>query len=563
MMGKRHKKTPMRGAVRVPMADLRVILERTRASGVLTADQNDTLDAVVDTLAALTLELEAKTTSIDRLRRLIFGASTESASRVLGKRPRQGPGNDSSAADEPDGNTPTGTGSNETPKRKGKGHGRNGADNYTGAKKIGVPHGSLHVGDACPECEKGKVYRQAEPAVLVRVKGVAPLDATLYELERLRCNLCGEVYPADAPEGVGSEKYDAGAASMIALLKYGCGLPFHRLERLQGALGIPLPTATQWDVVERAARLLEPAYAEHVRQAAQGDVLYNDDTTGRILALARPTPPDSEPEDASNERTGIYTSGIVSTREGRRIALFFTGHQHAGENLADVLAKRAADLPPPIQMCDALSHNTAGDFQSILANCNAHGRRRFVDVVESFPDECRYVLEILQEVYKTDAVARRDTMSPDARLTLHQAESGPRMDDLEKWMRAQIEERKVEPNSGLGEAIGYMLKHWKALTLFLRVPGAPLDNNICERALKKAILHRKNALFYKTQNGARVGDLFMTLIHTAELESINPFDYLVALQRHHEAVAADPASWMPWSYRETLERLNSPKPTPG
>ena len=106
-----------------------------------------------------------------------------------------------------------------------------------------------------------------------------------------------------------------------------------------------------------------------------------------------------------------------------------------------------------------------------------------------------------------------------------------------------------------------MRKHWDALTLFLREPGAPLDNNICERALKKAILHRKNALFYKTENGARVGDLFMTLIHTAELHGTNPFDYLVALQRHHEPVTKTPTQWMPWNYAEVLASLTSSPPS--
>jgi transposase len=108
-----------------------------------------------------------------------------------------------------------------------------------------------------------------------------------------------------------------------------------------------------------------------------------------------------------------------------------------------------------------------------------------------------------------------------------------------------------------------MRKHWLKLTLFLRVPGAVLDNNVCERALKKAILHRKNALFYKTQNGAHVGDIFMSLIYTAELNDESPFDYLVALQRHHEAAAATPVAWMPWCYREALARLGKGTAQPG
>lgn len=201
-------------------------------------------------------------------------------------------------------------------------------------------------------------------------------------------------------------------------------------------------------------------------------------------------------------------------------------------------------------MCDALSRNMSEDFKTIVANCLAHGRRKFVDVVAHFPAECRHVLETLGDVYKNDAEARERNLSPQERLAFHQANSAPLMDELQKWMTEQIEQKKVEPNSGLGEAIGYMQRHWKKLTLFLRTPGAPLDNNVVERLLKRAILHRKNALFYKTRNGARVGDLFMSLIHTCQLAAVNAFEYLTSLQEHAEAVVRDPARWMPWNYRD-------------
>ena len=532
-MKRRDKQRPKREELRVE--ELKAILDRARE--VLGAQDLAKLTAAIDTLAFLTSELEAKGASIARLRRWLFGASTEKTSRVTGERKGATTAASGAAKDE------SGT------KEKQKGHGRNGAESYRGADKVKVPHAVLHTGDRCPVCEIGKVYVQAEPAVLVRVKGIAPLTATVYEKERLRCNACLEVFTAVSPPGVGSQKYDETAASMIGVLKYGCGLPFNRLARLEGSLGIPLPAPTQWEVVHRAAGLLEPAYAELVRQAAQGEVVHNDDTTMRILELEALS---SEDDDEGGERSGVFTTGIVSTAEGRQIALFFTGRQHAGENLAAVLQQRAADLTPPIQMCDALSRNTAGDFETILANCIAHARRRFVDVADSFPDECRHVLETLRTVYGHDAVARQEKMTPEERLRLHQAQSAPLMDGLEHWLCEQIEQRKVEPNSGLGEAIGYMRSHWQALTLFLREPGAPLDNNICERALKKAILHRKNALFYKTKNGARVGDLFMTLIHTAELHGANPFDYLVELQSHADQVAAAPDHWMPWNYQDAL-----------
>ena len=252
----------------------------------------------------------------------------------------------------------------------------------------------------------------------------------------------------------------------------------------------------------------------------------------------------------------MFTSGIVSTRDGHRVALFVTGRRHAGENLAHVLAERAADLGPPIQMCDALSRNLPKPLVVILGHCLAHARRRFIDVTPSFPAECRHVLETLREVYRHDAEARAQGLSPDERLTCHQAHSRPLMDQLHAWITAQIDDHHVEPNSGLGQAIAYLINHWTPLTLFLRQRGAPLDNNICERALKKAILHRKNALFYKTRNGAHVGDLFMSLIHTCELEGVNPFAYLTELQRHGgDELATNPTAWMPWNYRDTLTQL--------
>jgi hypothetical protein len=129
-------------------------------------------------------------------------------------------------------------------------------------------------------------------------------------------------------------------------------------------------------------------------------------------------------------------------------------------------------------------------------------------------------------VYHNDAIARERALSPEARLRFHQEESRPAMSQLHDWLARQLDEKLTEPNSAQGRAIGCMLRHWDRLALFLRQAGAPLDNNVCERALKKAILHRKNALFCKTRNGARVGDLFMSLIYACELNQADPFDYL-------------------------------------
>ncbi len=434
----------------------------------------------------------------------------------------------------------------EAPHPRPSGHGRNGAAALTGARKVVIAHASLQSGCGCPACERGKVYRQKEPKPLIRIVGQAPLAAAVYELERWRCNACGQVFTAAEPEEVGPDQYDETTGAIIAQLKYGSGMPFYRLEKLQASFGIPLPAATQWEIVAETAELLHPARDELIRQAAQGEVLPNDDTRMRVLRLAR------EPSDP---RTGVFTSGIVSTKQEQQIALYFTGRQHAGENLADVLRERAADLRLPVQMCDALSRNVpklSGGVEVLLANCLAHGRRQFVDMLPNFPAECRSVLEQLGHVYGYDAEARKRGLTAEERLHFHQQHSGPVMEELHRWLEAQLAEKKTEPNSGLGQAITYLLRHWRGLTAFLREKNAPLDNNLCERALKRAVLHRKNALFYRTRHGAEVGDLFMSLIHTCELCRVNSFDYLTELQRHALDLAAHPGRWMPWNYRETV-----------
>jgi transposase len=261
------------------------------------------------------------------------------------------------------------------------------------------------------------------------------------------------------------------------------------------------------------------------------------------------------------KRTGTFTTGIVAICGLWKVALYFTGWKHAGENMADVLKQRPPELAPPIQMCDALSRNTPKltGIEILVAYCLTHGRRQFVNVAESFPQECWYVLESLGAIYGFDAEAEEQGLTPQQRLVFHQTHSAPVMEELHKWMEVQFAEHKTEPNSRLGKAISYLLKHWTKLTLFLRQAGAPLDNNIVERALKKAILNRKNGLFYRTLNGAHVGDLFMSLIHTCELNGANPFDYLTELLRHSAELETRPADWLPWNYRARLAEITRSK----
>jgi len=607
--------------IELDMDKLEDILRRLDAKE-LDADDYEAIKTVIGAYVCLVHTVGEKDTTIRRLRQMLFGAKTEKTSAVLGNLKNTESASEShpsSAASAEAAHDPADQNANsplpdiaaeadgsavadasagadakasdgastdhadmvsddtdapgQTPQGP-RGHGCNGADAYTGAEKVDVRHESLQPGDSCPQCEKGTLYNMRRAGVLVRLVGQAPVGAKVYYLQKLRCGLCGTVFTADPPAGVDAEeKRDATVGSMIALLKYGNGMPFHRNEMLQQSIGVPMPASTQWDIVADRAERLDPVFEELARQAAQGDVVYNDDTTVKILAMmgeqALAKPPTNEiAEDSSEDlmeimgaaakkagdsRKGMFTTGIVSeTREGQKIVLFLSGRQHAGENLADVLARRAADLAAPIQMCDALARNLPGELKTILANCLAHGRRKFVDVVDRFPEECRHVLESLSVVYGNDTIAKERKLSPAERLLFHQVQSGPAMEELHAWLGRQFDERRVEPNSALGKAVAYMLRHWEKLTLFLRVAGAPLDNNICERALKMAIRHRKNSLFYKTLRGAHVGDIFMSLIHTCRLCGANPFEYLTELERHAGEAASNPGNWMPWNYRHTL-----------
>lgn len=530
-----------------------------KAKPTFSSEQYLLLERVFGTFVYVMLSLQNAKTSIKRFQHMLFGGRTEHKRNVLER-----------AAVEADlhGHDAAGAGAElaevvvPAPKPRPPGHGRNAAQAYSGAPIIECDLPDLEPGDRCPECDKGKVY-DSPPKSLVKVVGQAPLGATVYRVQRLRCRLCDAIFTAPLPAAVASlPKYDSSCASMIAVLRFGSGMPHFRLEGLQASLYIPLPDATQWDIVSKAAPSPRAVFEELIRQAAQAPLLHSDDTPMKVLSLMK--------ERARAEAGGvkpvaraINTSGIVAVLQDnehhngqptqqRKVVLFFTGHAHAGKNMERVLAHRAEELQPAMQMCDALAANVAGEFTTILANCLAHGRRQVADVAEQFPEAASYVIEALAEVYKHDAQCREEAYSPEQRLSFHQQHSRPVMEDLHTWITGQIDGKHVEPNSGLGKALNYLTKHWSELTLFLRKVGAPLDNNLCEQVLKRAILHRKGSLFYKTVRGAEVGDIYMSLIHTCRLCDVNPFDYLNVLQQRAQEVIAAPASWLPWNFRERL-----------
>jgi transposase len=506
-------------------------------TGKLSAEDCLALKALVDTFRELALQYQQAKTSVKRLLKIIFGSGTEKTDKVLKRAPKTQP--------------QTASGSPQV-KPKRKGHGRLGADDYPGAEKVCVEHRTLKPGDQCPACGNGCLGARQRISEIVCLVAQPLIKATRLLLQVLRCNSCQTTFTATPPPEAGQKKYDDNVAPMIASARYGYGLPLNRLADMQMSQGVPMPIGTQWQLLNEYHAEVEPVIGTELRrQAAGGHVMHNDDTPARILAVEKEIREQEAKAKGQKMRTGVFTTGIVSVTDNGSIALFRSGREHAGENLQTVLDQRPADLPPPIQMSDALSRNVPKS-KTVRGNCNSHGRREFVDIADQFPSECAHVLDTIKQVYKYEADTVEQGMPPPQRLLYHQEHSRPLMEDLKLWMEQKIETKQVEPNSGLGAAIRYELKHWEELTLFLRVSGSPLDNNVCERILKTAIRHRDNSLFYKTLHGANVGDFFMSVIQTCRLNRKDPFHYLTTIRQFINYVRDKPALWMPWNYQATV-----------
>jgi len=407
---------------------------------------------------------------------------------------------------------------------------------------------NLKPGDPCPELCNGRLSRYG-PGNIIRVKGQNFAQVIHYEVEKLRCNLCSFLVSAEIPPEVGREKYDAAFKSILVLQKYYVAVPYYRQEKFQALLDFPLSDATQWHLVEQVADCCWGIFEMLQYLAANGTLIHNDDTTLKILEHIKAI------KNEVLDRVGMFTTGIFAKYEGHPIVLFLNGTQHAGENLNDLLEQREEDKPEVIQMCDGSSQNIPKDFKTIICNCLSHGFRKFEELIDYYPDECIVIMRYISRLYDVDEKTVK--MSPQERLEYHQKHSQPIVNDLFTYMNHLKQEHLVEPNGELGQAIDYMLKREERLTRFLHVAGAPLDNNVIERALKLAIRSRKNSFFYRTKRSAKIGGMLTSLIYTCQLSDANPQQYFVALQKHQEQVSQAPAQWLPWNYQEALQALNS------
>jgi len=557
-------------AISLDVAEVEALLARIEP--LIAKGDYECLKSLVGTLIEVTRLARQHGARIARLRRMLGQTSSEKTANVVGANGAAATASDggptASGQDEPVADGPPSGESKDTPandtggaaegndKPRRKGHGRIPGSAYA-CESIAVPHPTLCAGQPCPACAHGTLYARKEPASCVRVFGQAPLVALRWDCACLRCSGCEHVFTALLPEEARGPKYSESAASIMIVLRYGMGMPLYRLETMQRFLGVPVPASTQWEVARDHVQEVLPVYDVLVSLAANAPLVHNDDTYVRILELMgkRRNKLVAAGDLDLPERTGLFTTGIVARAAAGLIALFASGRQHGGENLADLLDRRDPALAPPIQMCDGLDRNLPDGHAVVLANCLAHGRRHVVDEVGNHPELCTHLLEEIGKVFANDATCRKDGLSGEARLAFHQRASGPVMAALQAWIKELFADKRVEPNSGLGGAMRYLLKRWAALTLFLRVVDAPIDNNISERSLKNMIRQRRASLFYRSKNGALVGDVYTALIVTTQLHGGDPFRYLTALFTNYKAVAAAPADWLPWNYEDALARV--------
>jgi transposase len=529
-------------------AEIENLIEQIRASN-LEDSTKEKLERLLRTVIALLGLLQRKNLSIKRLRELVFGQRTEKRAELSRRGEKE-----SKEKKEPvkaDGETTSGERNASEWKEKKKGHGRRAAQDYVGAKKVCCRHPELKAGDICPHAQcGGHLYNLNDPKVFIQFTGQPLISAANYEQEVLRCAKCQDRFVAPLPEGIREERYDPSCDATIALMKYGAGLPWYRQARLLEGGGIPLSESVLWERSEAVADAGLPIFLLMERLSSDGEVFYADDTTVTILEWEKEKKYLSE-----NDRKGSYTTGIVVEIGERKISLYASGYKHAGENVDGLLAKRSAGLAVPIQMSDGLSANWKGEEERIRAECLVHARRKFYEIKEYCPEQCKVALEAIGRVYQIEAETKG--MSPEERLAHHQTRSGPVMEGLKEWIERQFAEREVEPNSVLGEAMKYFLRHYPGLVTFLRVRGAPLDNNTAERALKRFVLFRKNSLFFKNDHGAAVGNIIMSLIESCRINGVDPWGYLVSLRRNRAAVRKNPGMFLPWNYAKSAAQARA------
>lgn len=441
--------------------------------------------------------------------------------------------------------------------KSSKSHPKRSNDGYNPVQSHLHFHETLKAGDLCPECLIGRVYSFREKVIPILI-GRSPLAFEEHRLQVLRCNACNATFDPKLPDEIPKTGHSMPSAqAALILMHYQIGVPFASISSLQETFNQKVSPSQLWEIIESAIDPLKSIYNELKKLAANSEKFFTDDTSARILS--------HYPENVKNrekkrrkkdpdDRVATYTSVIIGcTSEEDEIYLYFHGRKYAGENLADLLKYRDRSLGPPIQMKDAATTNIPTNEKVAESKCNAHAIRKFKDIQQLYPKECREILKNYGIVAKNEKMLREKGVSDAKRLAYHKQHSLCLMEGIKKYVEKLISDRRVEPNSSFGGAIYYFCSHYKELIAFCHIEGAYFDNNIAERALKMVIRLRKTSMFYKTEHGAEVAGILHSVIYTAQEAGINVLTYLRAILENPDEARKNPEAFLPWTFQSHIE----------
>ena len=553
--------------IELPVSELDELISRVeqakQAQLCLSAEDCDLLLNAVLTLATMQERLSHNDLTIAKLKKLLGIVRSSEKTQDLFPDANKSDGVDDQPGEQNtnEANPVGGSDGKDKKDKRDKQSGQKGADKSRKPPKPKPPTTHKHPleglskGDPCPECFTGKLYKYT-PATLLRIVGHEPLSSERHLCEQLRCSTCSAIFTASLPEHVKADgrpgqKYGYSARALLAIMRFFAGLPFNRQQTVHNLLGGHIAASTVFDQCEHLANALHPVFKAIMRDAANGLIFYVDDTTNRIL---QQEPVIKTRAGKQRLRTGVYSSVCVAiTATGQRLTLFQTNVGHAGEWMEEILQGRDPQLATPVIMSDALSANRVIGTDTEVALCSSHGRRNFAELSEQHPRQVLKILQLYKHAWINEDRCRENQLTDIERRDYHQQHSLPVMHQLRELCELQLaseqdEQPLVEPNSNLGKAMRYFIKHFTGLSAFCRIPGAPLDNNDSERALKLVIRGRKNSLFHQTAVGANIADVICSVLAICHEQGVDAQDYLVAVQRNQLQVKASPEKWLPWNY---------------
>jgi len=544
---------------------------------------------IIDSYLYLLNLLGGKTTTIKKLKRLIFGNKSEKSKKGDDNSGGGGQGNSGNSSSGPmisgEGSTgpnnpplggenrtqgvnPNNVGEQKKKKKRTGGNGRHGHDDYTGATVIKCPLCETEMpGAICPACGEHKLY--SLPSISsIRLIGAAPVLGVKFEQDRSGC-VCGAIFYGKAPAGYEDlftdKKYTPSALSSMLHQKYDLGVPFGALSTYQSKFGIPLPASTQANKINDCLAPIEAIFNELIRLGANMDCIGFDDTPIKIL--------EGRITEEGNKSLKGHGSVFICKNIDRdqAIVLFFLDFNHAGKSFLKILQKRQQDCPPLICICDGLpSYESYVEEDNIIGcNCNVHARRQFFDHDPKEEDlYCSLIVGQYRTVYKNEKFCVEQKMSAVQRQEYHAANSTKAMETIEavcqlitespdspnvNILREQLKLPEYAgpsaPNSDLYGYADYVLSRWTNLTNFLTVPGVPLDTNYVERMVKAIIDVRKKSFFFKTVKSAQDAGKVMSVIETATISGADSNDFMKFVLEHPQEVIESPGLFLPWNYQ--------------